>query len=87
VFVGAASEVPDQMLAGADEADVDGFNLVRTLMPESLEPASICWCRNLCPGARSRPPPRKARGARRVRRGGELEGDPFRRVVRQRPTA
>ncbi|WP_029002997.1 LLM class flavin-dependent oxidoreductase [Azorhizobium doebereinerae] len=37
VFVGSAGEVADQMLAWADEADVDGFNLVRTVMPESLE--------------------------------------------------
>lgn len=37
VFVGSASEVADQMLAWADATDVDGFNLVRTVMPESLE--------------------------------------------------
>ncbi|BAF89176.1 conserved hypothetical protein [Azorhizobium caulinodans ORS 571] len=37
IFVGSPVEVADQMLAWADEADVDGFNLVRTVMPESLE--------------------------------------------------
>ena len=37
VFVGSASDVADQMLAWAAETDVDGFNLVRAVMPESLE--------------------------------------------------
>lgn len=37
IFVGSPSEVADQMLTWAEGADVDGFNLVRTVMPESLD--------------------------------------------------
>lgn len=37
VFVGSPTEVADQMEAWVGETDVDGFNLVRTVMPESLE--------------------------------------------------
>ncbi|SEP42270.1 FMN-dependent oxidoreductase, nitrilotriacetate monooxygenase family [Methylobacterium sp. ap11] len=37
VVVGSASEVADELLSWLDETDVDGFNLVRTVMPESLD--------------------------------------------------
>src|SRR5690606_20117160 len=37
VFVGSPIEVADQMEAWVTDTDVDGFNLVRTVMPESLE--------------------------------------------------
>lgn len=37
IFVGTPSEVADDMLAWAEGADIDGFNLVRTVMPESLD--------------------------------------------------
>jgi FMN-dependent oxidoreductase (nitrilotriacetate monooxygenase family) len=37
VFIGSPVDVADQMEAWADATDVDGFNLVRTVMPESLE--------------------------------------------------
>lgn len=37
VVVGSASEVADELLSWVDETDVDGFNLVRTVMPESLD--------------------------------------------------
>lgn len=36
VFVGSPIEVADQIEAWVDATDVDGFNLVRTVMPESL---------------------------------------------------
>jgi FMN-dependent oxidoreductase (nitrilotriacetate monooxygenase family) len=37
IFVGSPVEVADEMLSWVAETDVDGFNLVRTVMPESLE--------------------------------------------------
>lgn len=37
VFIGSAAEVADQMEHWVRETDIDGFNLVRTVMPESLE--------------------------------------------------
>ena len=37
VFVGSAVEVADQIESWAQATGVDGFNLVRTVMPESLE--------------------------------------------------
>lgn len=37
IFIGSPVEVADEMLAWASETDIDGFNLVRTVMPESLE--------------------------------------------------
>ncbi|WP_127088617.1 LLM class flavin-dependent oxidoreductase [Aquabacter cavernae] len=37
IFVGSPVEVADEMLSWVEETDVDGFNLVRTVMPESLE--------------------------------------------------
>lgn len=37
LFIGSPVEVADEMLAWAEETDVDGFNLIRTVMPESLE--------------------------------------------------
>jgi long-chain alkane monooxygenase len=37
VIVGSPTEVADELLSWAREADVDGFNLVRVVMPESLE--------------------------------------------------
>ena len=37
VVVGSAGEVADELLSWAAETDVDGFNLVRTVMPESLD--------------------------------------------------
>ncbi|MEE7493408.1 hypothetical protein MOTC310_24320 [Methylobacterium oryzae] len=37
VIVGSPVEVVDELLAWVAETDVDGFNLVRTVMPESLD--------------------------------------------------
>lgn len=37
VFVGSPVDVADQIEVWVEETDVDGFNLVRTVMPESLE--------------------------------------------------
>lgn len=37
VFVGSPVEVADQIEAWVEASDIDGFNLVRTVMPESLE--------------------------------------------------
>jgi FMN-dependent oxidoreductase (nitrilotriacetate monooxygenase family) len=36
-IVGSAAEVADALIAWVDEADVDGFNLSRTVMPECIE--------------------------------------------------
>ncbi|GJD48329.1 Dimethyl-sulfide monooxygenase [Methylobacterium crusticola] len=36
-IVGAASEVADELLAWAEATDVDGFNLTRVVVPETLE--------------------------------------------------
>lgn len=36
-IVGAPSEVADALLAWAEQADVDGFNLTRAVAPETLE--------------------------------------------------
>jgi FMN-dependent oxidoreductase (nitrilotriacetate monooxygenase family) len=36
-IVGSAEEVADALIAWVDEADVDGFNLSRTVMPECIE--------------------------------------------------
>jgi long-chain alkane monooxygenase len=36
-FVGSAEQVADQLIAWVNEADVDGFNLSRTVVPECLE--------------------------------------------------
>jgi FMN-dependent oxidoreductase (nitrilotriacetate monooxygenase family) len=36
-IVGSASEVADELLSWAEEADVDGFNLTRVVVPETLE--------------------------------------------------
>ncbi|MFP4904922.1 N5,N10-methylene tetrahydromethanopterin reductase, partial [Paraburkholderia sp. BR14261] len=36
-IVGSASQVADELQAWIDEADVDGFNLSRTVVPESYE--------------------------------------------------
>jgi alkanesulfonate monooxygenase SsuD/methylene tetrahydromethanopterin reductase-like flavin-dependent oxidoreductase (luciferase family) len=36
-IVGSPSHVADEMLAWMDEADVDGFNLSRTVVPECVE--------------------------------------------------
>jgi FMN-dependent oxidoreductase (nitrilotriacetate monooxygenase family) len=36
-IVGSAAEVADALIAWVDEADVDGFNLSRTVLPECLE--------------------------------------------------
>jgi FMN-dependent oxidoreductase (nitrilotriacetate monooxygenase family) len=36
-IVGSAEEVADALMAWVEEADVDGFNLSRTVMPEGLE--------------------------------------------------
>ena len=36
-IVGSASRVADQLQAWVDEADVDGFNLSRTVIPECVE--------------------------------------------------
>lgn len=36
-IVGSAEQVADGLMAWAEEADVDGFNLSRTVMPEGLE--------------------------------------------------
>ncbi|MFG1301442.1 LLM class flavin-dependent oxidoreductase [Xanthobacter sp. V3C-3] len=37
IFVGSPAEVADEMLAWVEGTGVDGFNLVRTVMPESLD--------------------------------------------------
>lgn len=36
-IVGSVEEVADALIAWADDADIDGFNLSRTVMPECLE--------------------------------------------------
>jgi alkanesulfonate monooxygenase SsuD/methylene tetrahydromethanopterin reductase-like flavin-dependent oxidoreductase (luciferase family) len=36
-ILGSAEQVADALIAWADEADVDGFNLSRTVIPECLE--------------------------------------------------
>jgi len=37
VFIGSPADVADQMAHWVAESDIDGFNLVRTVMPESLD--------------------------------------------------
>ncbi|KAF1042754.1 LLM class flavin-dependent oxidoreductase [Xylophilus sp.] len=37
IFIGSPVEVADQIETWVEAADIDGFNLVRTVMPESLE--------------------------------------------------
>jgi hypothetical protein len=36
-IVGSPMQVADELVAWVDEADVDGFNLARTVIPECLE--------------------------------------------------
>ena len=36
-IVGSPEQVADQLIAWVNEADVDGFNLSRTVVPECLE--------------------------------------------------
>src|SRR5438045_9363437 len=36
-IVGSAEEVADDLIAWVEETDIDGFNLSRIVMPESLE--------------------------------------------------
>jgi hypothetical protein len=36
-IVGSPEQVADQLIASVEEADVDGFNLSRTVVPECLE--------------------------------------------------
>ena len=36
-IVGSAEEVADDLIAGVEETDIDGFNLSRIVTPESLE--------------------------------------------------
>ncbi len=62
--VGSANEVADELLSWVDETDVDGFNLVRTVMPESLDAVVNLLVPDCRPAAFSRPPIARGRCGR-----------------------
>ena len=79
-LVGAPEQVAEQLIDWIDQTGLDGFNLTRTVTPESFEDFIDRWCRSCNGVAATRPPTAKARCAKTVRRSSRL---PSRRPPRR----
>lgn len=65
-LVGSAESIADALIAWTTDADVDGFNLSRTVAPECFVNSSAWLCRFCRNAVSTRPPMETARYADRL---------------------